>query len=91
MTTIQIVMITFIPNAEPAMPHAPCACCDREWPVETLKPIASDDVYALFVKDYSMERDGLCCPECHDYISREYVVADDDVYSIFDRGIDRND
>lgn len=80
----------FIPNAEPVEPHACCAACDAEWPARLLMPIASEDVYALYTRDYSLNRDDGICPECMAYIAGAYLPRAD-VYSVYDLGQDAND
>jgi hypothetical protein len=77
-------------GARPAEATAACACCDTVYPAKGLKPLDSDYVYMKASEVVSFERNSPVCRHCAEDFAADFPEPDD-VYSIFDRGIDRND
>lgn len=81
-------MVVFDADAPLSEPHCACAECREEWPVRLMSAIADDEVFDLYVRDYSVSyRESLFCPDCLVGIDNDYRPNDgrDDA---FDRARD---
>jgi hypothetical protein len=77
--------------ARPAYATQACACCDTIYPTAGLKPLDSYEVYKRASEVVSFNRDDLVCKFCREDFAADFGGEDNDVYSIFDTGIDPND
>jgi hypothetical protein len=77
--------------ARPAEATAACACCDVIYPVGGLKPLDSYQVYVRASEVVSFNRDDGVCRFCREDFQADFGGDDDDVYHIFDTGVDPND
>lgn len=53
-----------------------CAVCGDPSLSGDLASIESDEVYSLYVQDYSLNRDDMVCPDCLKAINSDYQPAD---------------